>query len=561
MRSRMLWLVPSLILLAGPTWADEGPEGVAESAAPQSAFAQEAAPLLHGRLELSLEDAIRMGLENNLDVQVERYAPLIADRDESIAWGAFDPTLFAEFGYADARTPNANLISSSGQDFIDTTVNRQTDGFGGLRGQLPILGTEYDARFESAESKTSVGIAALSPEISSGWSVSLTQPVLKDLIWNQPWTQVRTSRLLLESSEESFRAAVMDTVSAIEDAYWALIAEDEARRVAQKSLETAEALLGQTETQYEVGVVSKVEVTEAQAGLSQRQVNLIRAENQYRNQQDVLIDLVLGPGLRSNSSLEIAPTDQPEEYVPYTIDVSTAVEMAFENRPELVTAQREIERQRVQLKFARNQRLPELDGIFSLGQAGIAGSQNPNVSCNFVQDNPATPQDENALCVAGQLIPPTTYRETFEGYNSNPVYTARARLSIPIPNTSARNSVSKTQLELRRAQTQKKRLEQNIILAVRQAARNLEAAQEGIDAARDAEAAAAEQLRAERIRLEYGESTPFDVLQREEDLVDRENELIGAFQAYRTSVTALDRAQGTILRNRNIRIAEVRALR
>ncbi len=99
------------------------------------------------------------------------------------------------------------------------------------------------------------------------------------------------------------------------------------------------------------------------------------------------------------------------------------------------------------------------------------------------------------------------------------------------------------------------------MIEVRQAARNLQASQEGIVAAQAAETAAAEQLRAERIRLEYGESTPFDVLQREEDLVDRENELIGAFQAYRTSVTALDRAQGTILRNRNIRIDDVGALR
>jgi outer membrane protein TolC len=132
---------------------------------------------------------------------------------------------------------------------------------------------------------------------------------------------------------------------------------------------------------------------------------------------------------------------------------------------------------------------------------------------------------------------------------------------VPLPNTSARHAVSKTELELRRARTQKKRLEQTIILEVRKAARNLEASQEAIDAARDAERAAQEQLRAERIRLEYGESTPFDVLQREEDLVDRENELIGAFQAYRTSVTALDRAQGTILRNRNIKIAEVSTLR
>ena len=73
--------------------------------------------------------------------------------------------------------------------------------------------------------------------------------------------------------------------------------------------------------------------------------------------------------------------------------------------------------------------------------------------------------------------------------------------------------------------------------------------------------AAAEQLRAERIRLEYGESTPFDVLLREQDLVTAQQRYIDAFRVYRQAITGLDRAQGTILRNRNIRIEEVARLR
>jgi outer membrane protein TolC len=96
---------------------------------------------------------------------------------------------------------------------------------------------------------------------------------------------------------------------------------------------------------------------------------------------------------------------------------------------------------------------------------------------------------------------------------------------------------------------------------VREAIRNLESALEGIEAAERRRVAAEEQLRAESIRLEYGESTPFDVLQREEDLVDAESQKILALQLYHTSITALDRAQGTILDNRNIVVEEAAALR
>ena len=99
------------------------------------------------------------------------------------------------------------------------------------------------------------------------------------------------------------------------------------------------------------------------------------------------------------------------------------------------------------------------------------------------------------------------------------------------------------------------------MLEVRLAARNLASAQEGIEASQRRVVAAEEQLRAERIRLEYGESTPFDVLLREEVFVNSESGKIGALQIYRTSVTDLARAQGTILRNRNISIDQVQRFR
>jgi outer membrane protein len=511
-------------------------------------------PLLHGTLELSLEDAIKMGLENNLDVQVERFGPMIAEFDEKAAWGAYDPEAYAQMFYRDQRDPSANVLlttsSQASEDFISNS--RSTDGLGGFRGILPVLGTQYNAHFSGSRETFNSGIQTLSPEYNSGWGIDVTQPVLRDLFWNAPWTQVRTSRLLLGASQEGFRSSVMDVVQRIEDAYWGLIAADEAQRVANKSLETASALLDQTKTQFEVGVVSKVEVTEAEAGVSQRAVEQIRAVNQYRNQQDVLIDLVLGPNLRAASTLEVRPTDRPDDFTPYEIDVEGAVSRAFEHRPELVQADQEIERSEVQAQFARNQMLPALDGVFSFRQSGLSGSQSHDFNpCTFSRD----PNCANINVNQGP------WRRTLDDYPDTPSYIAGAQFSIPFPNRTARANASKSEIEVTRAHTQKARLEQQIILDVRQAARNLKASQEGIVAAQEARRAAAEQLRAEEIRLQYGESTPFDVLQREEQLASSERVEIEAFQAYRRSVSALDRAQGTILRNRNIDIAPTAAVR
>jgi HAE1 family hydrophobic/amphiphilic exporter-1 len=513
------------------------------------------APLLHGRLELSLEDAIRMGLENNLDVAVERYSPFIAWEDTRIAWGAYDPQFFGEYNYVRSEEPNANILVGG-----RSNVTRVNGGDGGFRGMLPLLNGEFELSFGSDRTRTTVSVEALSPQLESQWSASLRQPLLRDLVWNETWTRVRATRVIFDASLEDFRRQVMDTVLAIEGAYWALVANEEQRRVAQKSLETARALLDQTSTQFEVGVVSRVEVVESEAGVAGREFNLIEAENRYRNAQDTLIDRVLGPGLRAESTLEVTPTDRPQDYVPYDIDRELAVQTAFEQRPELAIADDEIERRRIDLKFRKSQRLPQLDGVLSYGNKGLAGVQNPSLNCRFLGD-PAL----IAACNAGQtVIPPTDYGTTFDNWMQEAAaeqFTAGGILTIPLGNVAGRHGVGQGELELRKAQTARRRLEQAIILQVRDAVRNLLSAQEGIEASRRARLAAEEQLRSARIRLEYGESTPFDVLLREEDFAQAESDEIRAFQVYRTSASSLDRAQGTILRSHNIEIDDVRALR
>jgi outer membrane protein TolC len=512
--------------------------------------------MLHGKLSLSLADALGMGLENNLDVEVQRHEPLIAYEEERAAWGAYDPEWFADFGYSSIEDPNSFALDATTVSIQDTT-----DGFGGFRGLVPLLGTQYTLQFEGSRVTTNSTIQSLSPELRSGFSLSVKQPLLRNLVWDQAWTQVKTTRVVHAASQEQFRRDVMDVVRGIEDAYWQLIAAEEQRRVAEKSLDTTQALLDQTQTQYEVGVVSKVEVVEAEAGVAEREVNVIRAENDYRNAQDVLIDAVLGPHLRAESTLEIEPSDRPEDYVPYEIDVELAVQRAFQNRPELAVAEREIERNRIQLQFAKNQRLPQLDAQVSYGNRGIGGEQSPSFDpCRFETDPIA-----RALCQANPpTVPSRSFGDSLDNFFTSDAadqFTVRGLISIPIPNTGARRGVSIAELELRSAKTQKRQLEQSIILEVRKAARDLESAQEGIKASERRRLAAEEQLRAERIRLEYGESTPFDVLQRERDLVDAESEKIAALQKYRSSATELDRAQGTILENRNIAIDAVSSLR
>ena len=524
--------------------ADEAQPAAATTGAeaPSSKVAVEPTPAM----PLSLSEAIDLGLQNNLDVEIERHAPLIAEQSYLSSWGAYDPVASGEFGHTQGFSPTGNPLLTS-------NLTKTTDGSARLSGLLPYFGTQYSIDYVGDRNDGDSFIQTYNPQFTSGLAFSGTMPLLKGLIWNEAWTGVRSSRTAYESSIEVFRATVMDTVQQIETAYWDLVAVREQLRVARKSQQTATALLQQVETQYEVGVVSKVDVIEAEAGVAERDVTLIREENSYRTAQDRLIDAVLGPHLTAASTLEIDPTEPPQSYTAFDVNVEAAVNRAFANRPELRSAEKGVEQTEIELRFRKNARLPQLDFQASYRLDTLSGR---NGAAPSFGGGAPTPIADPA---AG-----STYRDSADALFSNQDgerWTVRGVVSIPLGNISGRHNVTKAEFELRRANAKLRRMEQRVILEVREGARNLLSADRGIEAAERRSAAATEQLRAERVRLEHGESTPFDVLQRERDLVDAESQKIAALQLYRASEAALLRAQGTILGARQIRIEDTAPLR
>jgi outer membrane protein TolC len=510
-------------------------------------------------IPLSLHEAIALGIENNTDVQLVRYDPPIAEYDHSAAWGLHDPTLFTDALYESRDTPIASSLQQS-----DSLIEREWSGNLGIRGLLPRVGWQYLVGYNTSSLETSSSIAELGKEYRPAVIASLTAPLLKGAWWGAAWTQVELTGIQSGIALEQFRQRLMDIVGGppgvpleqnpgIEFAYWTLAARKQELEVANKSLQTARALLQQTKAQYDVGVVSRVEVVEAEAGVADREFRQITFENLYRNAQDELIDRVYGPRLTPTSRLEIEPTDRPESYVSFAVDPELSMQRALERRPELTIAMQQVEQGEIGLKFAKNERLPQVDLVGGYGYQGLAGRE---PRCFQLPGAPP--------CTPSQPDVPRHYMDaddTFFSGDGHVNWSGGALLSIPIPNTTARSNVAISELELRRALTNVRRTEQEIVKDVRDAVRNLASALQGVEAAERFVAASAEQLRAERIRLEHGESTPFDVLLREEDLVTAESQRITALRIYHGSVTALDRAQGTLLEDRGIVLEDALPLR
>jgi outer membrane protein len=501
---------------------------------------------MSGAYKLSLAEAYALGLENNLTLVLERYDPEIADYDYTAAWGQYEPTLGADFLHSSVEQPSASVLESGGISGATprlSNTGRTNDGGVGIDGLIPRLGWQYGLRYNGdRNSSTNSIFFNFDPQYTADFEASATLPLAKGFLYGQPWIRVKTTELGKGIAFQNFRTSLMDTIQQIEEAYWDLASRKLDQGVAQKSLETAQALLRQVEAQYEVGVVSKVDVIEAEAGLADREFRLITADNVYSRSQDRLVDLVLGTGLRPGSKIEIELTDSPESYRDFSVDEEVAIGRAYELRPELEVARRRIDQQDLQVKQARNERLPQVDVIAGYGFKGLSGRSRTGGAEPFGTDLGDASSD-------------------FFKSDGADNWRAGVAFSIPIGNTTGRSNYQREKLELRRSEVGLVQTEQEIVVTVRDRVRTLAAAIEGIEAAERGLAAATEQLRAEEIRLQHGESTPFDVLQRVEALVLSESQRIGALQTYHNSVVALDRAQGTILRDRNIVVEQALPLR
>lgn len=527
------WLLVSMVLVSG---------------LPGSALAQESRAAQP--MGLTLADAIAMSIENNLNVEIARHDPLIAWERNREAWGAYDPLSSLEISRSSVETPIASALNASNRTEDEIWGNRFSIG-----GVVPISSTQYEISGGADRTKTDRSIANFREQWDSSLTFSITQPLLRNLYWNQPWTEVKVSKQFFRQSLDDFHRSLMDIVRGVEESYWGLVATDEQQRVAEKSLEAAKELLEQTEVQFEVGVVSKVEVFEAEAGVAEREVDLIVARNTRDNTEDQLIDRIMGRQLMAESTLQLNPTDRPDEDTDVQVDVGEANRKALERRPELASLDRQIEQREIQLTASRNQLAPQVDLVASYGYQGLSGKP-----CDPPTGAGASPFTCNNPPIGAHSNFPSSL-DTYFDQDGAVNWSVGGVFSIPLGNHQPRARRRSAQIELRKARTQRSRQVQDIVLEVREAARGLRSAKEGIQAAERRRLAAEEQFRAEGIRLEQGESTPFDVLRRERDLVEAESQKINALRGYRDSVVELERAQGTILERHNIVVDEARRLR
>ncbi len=500
-----------VLLTAGPCWS----QGPAKSAAPAER-----------REAISLSDAAVRALQSNLDISISRQTKESRIFDITVEQAKFDPTFSVNGQYNRQVSPLNRPVFGGTTDTLGgiQTFDQRNSSVTVDATQNLITGGNVDLNYSPARTNVNQNVASgflFNPAYTGGLALTLTQPLLRNAGIDVTKTFIKIAQNNADVEQHVFRDRVMTVLATVEQTYWELVFANENLKVAQAALKAAEELLATNRAKTKAGVMSIVDVLQAEAAVASRVEQVLVAEKSIRDQEDQLRRL-LNPGEEDlRQDVRLTPTDAPV-VVLEPLSLQEAIDTAIEQRPEIVQAKKNLESGELNKQFARNQLLPTLSFQGTMGMAGLGKDYGDSVSKNLSGD--------------------------FYNFGAGLV------LSYPLGNRSAVSTYNKRELEFKNAEASLVSVRQQIIVGVREAVRRVQTDFKRIETTRSARIMAEKQLQAEQERLRVGLSTTRFVLDFQRDLATAQGNELRATVDYNKSLSNLARHKATTLDRYNLQL-------
>ncbi len=522
---------------------------------------------------LTLDQAIRLALNNNNDIEIARDDVRIAELSLRSLIGTYDGVF--------TFNPTYDRNATNGQSATkDIRINSDFTRFlpeGGGNYRVFFNNTRTENAFAQAQTtQGSLGGGGSSALNFSSLGVTYTQPLWRNFKVDQTRRLIKIQRKRIAQSDADFRRRTIDTISQVQRAYWDLVfaLRDQQNRVANLNL--TKENLRQVEARIDAGSAAPLQRAEVSTELANRESDVLLASQQVSIAENTLKQLILRDQNATEWTESFVPTDSPVFSLD-TISLSDAVRDAVQNRPELSRLRLEKEVNEIDVDYFSNQTKPRIDLTSTFSLDGIASSGSANTDTLFVpliSGDPNTNADafllqqirklNNGNPTDGQIplvgIPPTpafliggygqSFRNLFRG--DSPNYTFGVTISFPFKNEQAKADLASAKIQDRRIDAQKRQQEQTIITEVRNAVQAVTTAQQRVLTARRARENAEIQLTGERKLYDSGRSTTFLLFQRENALTNARNSEIRAETDYNKSLADLQRATSTTLSLNNV---------
>ncbi|MEJ1961220.1 MAG: TolC family protein [Gammaproteobacteria bacterium] len=474
--------------------------GVAQGAAPAEAPAADAsAPAL------ALADCIRFALSRGFDLEIERQSFSIAQDNVPIARSAFRPIFSATAGKSDARTATDESLG------LAATRSGVVDASVGVSQRL-LTGTQLSVDLQNNRFNTDPAIAALSPAYTSDVTLTLRQPLLKGFGTRLNSQVIRRAEIGLDIAGNNYQSRALEIIQGTENAYYLLTGARDQLSVFRASLQLAQALLSESQSRRTAGMATGLDVLQAEVGVANARRSVLDAQRTMRAAEDRLTALIGRFQFDSPVGATRAEADEPGEVAP---TIESSYRMALERYPALLNARATLQIAQLDVSFARNDLLPSLDLDLALG---LNGSD-------------------------------STRRGAFSGISEPDGHSWQAGVSItyPLGRTAEKARFRQSRYALSQAELREKQLEQDVLVAVRNAVRDVETGRETVSISTQAADLAQRQYEAETERFRAGLSTSRRVLEAQTDL---ESARVASLQArldLQTARAALRRLEGSSL--------------
>ncbi|MBI5724758.1 MAG: TolC family protein [Planctomycetes bacterium] len=467
-------------------------------------------------VRLTLDEAIRRALANNLDIAVASYNPAIARQDVIAAAAAFDYVLFG------GASMYRNMIPSNVPNYLEQTKYQQYQA--GLKNHS-ITGADWEVGWTLTRTWTDTELASAHTRYSPSLMLQVTQPLLKNGWPEYNLSVFRLARISKDVSDSQFRQRVEQSVFDTIQGYWNLAQARESYQIERDLLTATEETLRKVKLRQELDATD-VQVEQAKAAVATRKAALIRAAKVVKDTQEALARLLADPQMNMLSKYEIITVSQLNT-APVTVNNEDQLMTAMANSPLLEQARLAITSADINVKVAENQRLPQLD------LTAQAGSQSLGT---------------------GSFHASNSYFWEFDMTASVGVL-----LTQPIGNRAAEADYAKARMQRLQSITAMQNTADQVAQLVNERVRQISTSYEEIQAQTAAVNAASVQLKAlEAIEDIRGRLTPEFLnlkLSAQETLANARLGELGAKISYNVAFMQLAQATGTLLEVSQIKLA------
>jgi outer membrane protein len=527
---------------------------------------------------LSMQEAIALALQNNLDIETFRQGVQISQYNLFSAYGVYDFVSGSNVNYRSQTFPVSSVFGG-GNASASLTQKSLTYNLNTAK-QLERGGGFYQVDFNNTRTNTSSTASTLTTQYNPTLTFTFTQPLMRNFKTDSFRRAIQINKRSLSISDSQFRQNVIEIISSVQRAYWELVFAIQNEQIARDTIELTRTQLSNNQKQVEAGTLAPIELRSTEAALEARKGDVILALQSITTAENTLKGLLNKDPNDKMWYSQLIPTDNPE-LTPPTYTLEDSVALALKNRQELEQLRLQAQQKEIDLKYYENQSKPQIDLIGSYGNTGLAGAPSTverNSSGGFDSTTidlvASLNQARNNLGLAPFLLPeipsttgtigdsvPTRFRGGYFRSLANLFgqdfrnYQIGVSISFPWRNRTAEGNIGRVLAETRQLDARQRQLVQSIQIDVRNALQAVVAAKQRFESQRAGRIAADAQLKGEQEKFRAGLSTNFFVLQRQTDFsVARGNE-IRALTDYNKALADLQRVTGMTLVTNNVQVA------